>query len=220
MQKSTNDQNIECVKNIHIFAKNYFWMKKIALLSLLIITMSAIFALDIDADILRKVNTERIKSLDVFFIALSFTAEYLYLFIPLGIILWGVVKKNNIIRNKGYFVFIILIINSLISFALKNSFDRVRPFAAYDFVEKISVGGSSSFPSGHTMSAITLAFAVSLMFKNRYLQIFLFAWAILVGYSRMHCGVHYFTDVLAGAFVGLIATYGFYLLFKKNKWLI
>ncbi len=195
-------------------------MKKIALLSIFILIISVVFALDIDADILRKVNTERIKSLDDFFIALSFSAEYIHLLIPISLIVWGLIKKNKGYRNNGLFILIILTINGIISYLLKISFDRDRPFMAYDYIEKISVGGSSSFPSGHTISAITLALAVSLLFKNIYIQTLLFVWAILVGYSRMHCGVHYFTDVLAGATVGLVTTYGFYQLFRKKNWLI
>lgn len=195
-------------------------MKKIALLSFFVLIISVVFALDIDADILRKVNTERIKSLDEFFIMLSFSAEYLHLLIPICIVFWGLFKKDPSIRNKGLFIMIVLTINSIISYLLKISFDRVRPFNAYDFIEKISVGGSSSFPSGHTMSAITLALAVSLLYKNKYIQTSVFVWAILVGYSRMHCGVHYFTDVMAGAMIGLIATYGCYQLFHKKNWLI
>lgn len=195
-------------------------MKKIALISFFILTISVVFALDIDADILRKVNTERVKSLDAFFILLSFSAEYLHLLVPVCIVLWGLFKRITTIRDKGVFIMVVLTLNSIISYLLKISFDRVRPFKAYDYIEKISVGGSSSFPSGHTMSAITLALAVSLLYKNKYIQTLAFVWAILVGYSRMHCGVHYFTDVMAGALVGLVATYSFYHLFRKKNWLI
>ena len=195
-------------------------MKKIGLLLLFIIPISVVFAFDFDAEILKKVNTERIKSLDDLFIALSFSAEYLHLLIPIFLIIWGLIKKNKISRNNGLFILTILTINGMISYLLKISFDRDRPFKAYDFIEKISVGGSSSFPSGHTISAITLALAVSLLYKNRYIQTLVFAWAILVGYSRMHCGVHYFTDVMAGAMIGLITTYSCYKLFHKKNWLI
>lgn len=60
---------------------------------------------------------------------------------------------------------------------------------------------SSSFPSGHTASAF--AFATAAGRTEPRLQIALAALAALVGYSRVHTGVHYPADVLAGALLGV-----------------
>ena len=59
---------------------------------------------------------------------------------------------------------------------------------------------SSSFPSGHTASAFAFATAVTAEFP--LLAVPLFGLATLVGYSRVHTGVHYPTDVIAGATLG------------------
>ncbi len=195
-------------------------MKRVIFVSILIGCLIFVYAANLDVEIIRQINGNRIKSLDDFFIATSFSAEYIHFIIPLSVLICGWYRKDKTVKNKGLFLLIVLIINGFLSFLLKNTFDRVRPFAVLDFVEKISVGGSSSFPSGHTMTAVTLAFAIYLLFKNRYLNIFFIVWAFLVGYSRIHCGVHYFTDVLAGAIFGMIATYFFYLLCKKKNWLL
>jgi undecaprenyl-diphosphatase len=62
---------------------------------------------------------------------------------------------------------------------------------------------SSSFPSGHTASAF--AFATGAGQAQPSLSAPLRAMASLVGYSRVHTGVHYPADVLVGAFIGVSA---------------
>jgi membrane-associated phospholipid phosphatase len=62
---------------------------------------------------------------------------------------------------------------------------------------------SSSFPSGHTASAF--AFATAAGGALPALSAPLRALAMLVGYSRVHTGVHFPGDVLAGAFIGVSA---------------
>jgi membrane-associated phospholipid phosphatase len=62
---------------------------------------------------------------------------------------------------------------------------------------------SSSFPSGHAASAF--AFATGVGQASPTLSAPLRALATLVGYSRVHTGVHYPADVLVGAFIGVSA---------------
>ncbi|MEU3482063.1 phosphatase PAP2 family protein [Streptomyces sp. NPDC033754] len=60
---------------------------------------------------------------------------------------------------------------------------------------------SASFPSGHTASAVAFAAAVGVVMPG--VAVPLGALAVAVGYSRVHTGVHYPGDVVAGAVLGV-----------------
>jgi undecaprenyl-diphosphatase len=94
---------------------------------------------------------------------------------------------------------------------------RPRPSISYPFIEKLSAGGSPSFPSGHTSDAMAMAMALSVMYPRWYVIIPSFLWAGLVGYSRMDLGVHYPSDVLVGAIVGVGCSLAVYWFFKKQS---
>lgn len=62
---------------------------------------------------------------------------------------------------------------------------------------------SRSFPSGHTASAF--AFATGATEELPLLSPALYSLAGLVGYSRVHTGVHFPLDVVIGATLGMVA---------------
>ena len=68
-----------------------------------------------------------------------------------------------------------------------------------DFVEKLT---SFSFPSGHTSSAFAACAAI--LFLNKKIGIPAMVFAAIMGFSRIYVEVHYCTDVIGGAIVGII----------------
>ena len=90
---------------------------------------------------------------------------------------------------------------------LKVRFDRPRP-QVFTWGEEVS---SASFPSGHTMSATivysTVAYLAARLQRRRWARSATLLLAaliiVLIATSRMYLGVHYPSDVLAGAIVGL-----------------
>ena len=156
----------------------------------------------LDIEVLKAINLGRITMLDGVFVFITNSGPIIAALIPLCFIIYGLYSKQKRIRDYGYLIATSYLLSVVISNTLKYIIDRPRPFAVYPFIQKLSSGGSGSFPSGHTSDVFSVAMAVSLLFPKRSVVIPMFLWAALVGYSRMDLGVHYPSDVLGGAIVG------------------
>jgi undecaprenyl-diphosphatase len=89
-----------------------------------------------------------------------------------------------------------------VSFLLKDVTHRTRPFDAHPEIHPLYVVHSSSLPAGHAATAFAGATVLAYL-ESRAAPI-LFVVAALIGFSRVYDGVHYPTDVLAGAGVGVL----------------
>jgi membrane-associated phospholipid phosphatase len=90
---------------------------------------------------------------------------------------------------------------------LKHIFGRERPCAALEHVHLLAGCGGFSFPSNHAANAFAFAMSFWLLRRNTA-GVLCIVIASLVGLSRVYVGVHYPSDVLAGALVGSAAAYG------------
>lgn len=105
---------------------------------------------------------------------------------------------------------------------LKPLFGRVRPFVAYEFAGLlIPPPSGDSFPSNHSMVSFAAAAALCLMpGKGRgatVLKIAAVAAACLIAFSRLYLYVHYPSDILAGAVVGIAVGAGSVALVKRFR---
>lgn len=109
------------------------------------------------------------------------------------------------------------IVADITSGLLKNIFARPRPHEAIENVRLLVPRlGSFSFPSGHASTSFTIAFIIAYHFRRAAVPAFIIA--ALVAFSRIYVGVHYPSDVIAGAAVGVITGGGIILIQKKAKW--
>jgi undecaprenyl-diphosphatase len=141
-------------------------------------------------------------------IALDFTALGSGLIVWLVILVASVFLWNSRHRWSVALLWVSILGAGLINATLKTLFDRPRPQL---FPWRVPYAGLSSFPSGHSMTAMvcyaTLAYLMARLAPTRFLSRFTIAGAavlvLLIGVSRMYLGVHYPTDVLAGFTMGL-----------------
>lgn len=130
----------------------------------------------------------------IFFKAITFFASPVCLILLLLLMLL-------FLHSKGIFLLTVMIINQLINEFFKFIIRRPRPQVLTLVTER-----GFSCPSGHTMGAV-IFYGTLLLFiwqtkislKIKYfLTILTIIFILLIGFSRIYLGVHYFSDILSG----------------------
>lgn len=126
------------------------------------------------------------------------------------------------IATLSGFIFLGVGVPGLLANLLKRLIGRGRPIefetsGAFAFQNVVNEWNFQSFPSGHTTTAIALAFVVGFLWP-RLFGIFLLI-GIIVGISRVPVGMHYPTDVFGGLVVGMLGAYLIRNIFARRGWL-
>jgi len=84
-------------------------------------------------------------------------------------------------------------------------YHRSRPFLVYNDIHPLISKNEYSFPSGH--AAFFFALAMAIYLYNKKWGIWFFIAAILISLSRVVAGIHYPSDILGGAVIGVTVGY-------------
>ena len=107
-------------------------------------------------------------------------------------------------RHTGIMLAVGLILSMVVgNLILKPAVARLRPFQVMEGIELIiKPPHDFSFPSGHTLASVISA--VIIFMQHRRLGVAAIITAVLIAFSRLYLYVHFPTDVLAGAILGVL----------------
>ena len=123
--------------------------------------------------------------------------------VPVAAYLAGALSKRPALRRAGERIAGSLALAGVLVTAGKFTLGRVRPFASEEPYDFRPFSGADAFPSGHTTMAFALATAIANEVRRPAATVALLAAASATGWSRLNDNKHWFSDVVAGAALGV-----------------
>lgn len=165
---------------------------------------------------LHKIQNQRTPGKSSFYKFMSGTGTPVSLGIPATLLITGIAKNDKTLKKQALFVLESFAISQTLTFATKAIVNKPRPHEADTTLNSLHKSTNGSFPSGHTSEAFSTATALALINHKWFVIVPAYTWAGLVGYSRLYMGVHYPSDVIAGALLGSGSAW---LTYRLNKWM-
>jgi membrane-associated phospholipid phosphatase len=147
-------------------------------------------------------------------------SRWYYMIMAPAFIYFWFINKNKLWSQRIAFIFISLSASGLFNIIVKWIAGRNRPINFFNHgifgFNYFGVGYElTSFPSGHAVSAFSLAAAVSILFPRAGIAAFIIA--ISIGMTRIILTSHYLGDVIAGAGIGILSTMLVKYFFDRKK---
>jgi len=120
---------------------------------------------------------------------------------------FGLLTKNEQVRKTGVLIISSSVVAGYSQILARSAFGRARPNSGFDKYEFRPFDGTAdflSFPSGHTVLAVTMAHSIAKQFDNVWVKTGIYALATLPPLSRLINGYHWLSDVAFGAAYGII----------------
>lgn len=191
-------------------------MRKFTTIILLSCFFSVVCAQNADINLLKSINVHSSPFMRGYSTVFSKSAYATVVAMPVVMGTVAFIQGDDALLKNTIYVGASLAVNTALTLGMKYAVGRERPYERYPGMLDVPYPESSpSFPSGHTSIAFATATALTLKYPKWYVAVPSYFWAASVGYSRMNLGVHYPTDVLAGALLGAGSAYVTYLL---NEW--
>jgi membrane-associated phospholipid phosphatase len=187
-----------------------------ALVFLFILFSSAGTAQNFDIDLLKSINKNKTAFKDDYSSIMSKSVTPVNILAPVSLFIAGWANHDKKLQKDAAYFAGGYILSAIITHGTKRIVLRERPYNKYDFIVKRDAGGSYSFPSGHSSAAFYTATSLSILYPKWYVIVPSYLWASSVAWARMYQGVHYPTDVFAGAVVGAGSAWVAY---KVQKWM-
>ncbi|HEV8015415.1 MAG TPA: phosphatase PAP2 family protein [Stellaceae bacterium] len=186
-------------------------LKRFALLTLAAALGFAIAYQWIDIPLARAFQNIAPATHAIFNVITRFGEGGVYL-VPLGIaFLWAAIRGAQRWAWRLGFVFVALALPGILGDIMKPVFGRARPVLLFrdeffGFTWAGAHGNSWSFPSGHSITVAALAVALYAIYPPAWPAYALLA--LLVMASRIVLEQHYLSDVIAGAYLGVVFAWG------------
>lgn len=167
---------------------------------------------ELDRAILLAINGSHTQWLDV----IMYQGTQRLIWVPLYLFIAYLMYRRygwNVFKIIVFTVPLLILCADQTANLFKEGIERYRPCNNLEIKEMVHLvngycSSAYSFFSGHASNAFAIAiFTITMLRKNAYLVIGLLLWAAFGAYTRVYLGVHYPSDIVAGALVG--GTYGY-----------
>ena len=143
---------------------------------------------------------------DVARVSRQFGQAEVYATVGLGVLTTGLVARDREVRDAGLRISSSLAMTAVVVTVAKFVAGRSRPSRPNSDADDFSpFSGRTSAPSGHAAMAFALASSLGEEIHNRWASAGLYTIATATAWSRVNDNVHWFSDVVAGAAVGVIS---------------